>query len=417
MASGGGIENVGLAKQIRKLKLSRRGKKGAITKRIQQIEKLIDENAGRRRVSWLLDALGTVYTELHDVCQKIDDLTDEEEDEFNDIEDVRSAVDDCTGLVREYLDRRKDDPPSSGSGSIVSKWVEAHRPGNFESCSESGNSSLGSKSGSSGSSEDRRKSAQDQSERTEVSGAKLQLTPITPRILPKIPVSEGIIANTPLGVTVRDDTKRLEGDSKINVSSTYNVPVSGIKEISEGNHQHSAEGAERFLDSAEDCSLGTKNVSKASDQPFGGGAKKRVGFENNSLGTDLASLLGTNTTFPLDTNTTFPLGTNTTFSLGTNHTLPLDKPFVSNSIEPFCSGGDFLSETPKSDFLGGGFSEDDKTSFLDDRRQDFLPGTHDDLRFGDGHLVPYTEQREQTTRFEPNRTFAATNATRRWQVG
>ena len=67
MENSGGLGNGDVNKQIRKLKLSRRGKKGAITKRIQQLEKLIDENAGRRRVTWLLDALGTVYTELHDV--------------------------------------------------------------------------------------------------------------------------------------------------------------------------------------------------------------------------------------------------------------------------------------------------------------------------------------------------------------
>ena len=284
-----------------------------------------------------MDALGTVYTELHDVCRSIDDLTNEEEDEFNNIEEVRSAVDDCTGLVKEYLERRRDDPPSTDS--VVSTWVEAHKPGKFESCSDSG---------SSGSSDVGRVSVQEQSVRTEVSGPKFPNTPVTPRILPKIPGSNGINVNTPAGVPLRQDTLSNPNHQTENIQhSAVELSASNVKEKSVNNLEHFAEGADRFLDSAEDASLSTKHVLTASDQSFGGGARKRVGFQNNSLGTDLAFSLGTNTTLPLDER----------------------KPFVLNSNEPFFSGRDFLSETPESEFLGGGFLADDETVCLDDKRQ------------------------------------------------
>ena len=85
----------------------------------------------------LLDALLTVFDELTGVCNLIASCNGGEDDEFNNLEELRMEVDDCRALVADYLERRREDPPSSDS--LTASWVAKHQPGNFEG------SSLGSR--------------------------------------------------------------------------------------------------------------------------------------------------------------------------------------------------------------------------------------------------------------------------------
>ncbi len=87
----------------------------------------------------MLDALLTVYQELEAVCINISVVTEGIGDEYNDIEEVRMAVDNCAAMVTEDLEGRKDDPPSTES--LTESWVKKHMPGNFESNSEVGSGS------------------------------------------------------------------------------------------------------------------------------------------------------------------------------------------------------------------------------------------------------------------------------------
>ena len=97
MASGA-EGNADTSQQLKLLKYSRRGKKGSITKRIAQLEKLMEEGGKKKMIRFLVDALDKVYLELEQVCTEIAILTPEsEEDEYNDIEDVRLKVETING--------------------------------------------------------------------------------------------------------------------------------------------------------------------------------------------------------------------------------------------------------------------------------------------------------------------------------
>ena len=104
---------------LRRLKFLRRGKKAAITIRIQKLEKLIGEAGSRRMVRGLLTALHKVFDELQEVCHNISLVSDD--DDLNCIEMIRLDVDTCTTFSMEYLESRIDDTPSSGS--MASSWV------------------------------------------------------------------------------------------------------------------------------------------------------------------------------------------------------------------------------------------------------------------------------------------------------
>ena len=63
---------------LRRQKFLRRGKKAAITIRIQKLEKLISEMGSRRMVRGLLNALHKVFDELQEVCHKISLLSEDD---------------------------------------------------------------------------------------------------------------------------------------------------------------------------------------------------------------------------------------------------------------------------------------------------------------------------------------------------
>ena len=111
-------------RRLKKLKGSRTGKKGSITKRINQLEKFVEEKQGRRATQLLVGALEIVYRELEEVCEEVSNL-DEEYDPNNDIEDVRFQVETCVAMVTQHLEARKEDNGSEGS-SVALSWVRKH---------------------------------------------------------------------------------------------------------------------------------------------------------------------------------------------------------------------------------------------------------------------------------------------------
>ena len=116
--------NESVVRRLKKLEGSRNGKKGSITKRINQLENFVSERNGRRATQLLVGALETVYRELEEVCEEISNL-DEEDDSNFDIEDIRFDVQTCVAMVTEYLEVRKDDIGSEGS-SVALSWVRKH---------------------------------------------------------------------------------------------------------------------------------------------------------------------------------------------------------------------------------------------------------------------------------------------------
>ena len=125
-------------KRLKMLKFSRRGKKSSITKRVDELERLVTENGSRKRIKFLMEALLNVYKEVTQVCLEIAVLS-EEVDAKNDIELYKAKIDSCVALVTDYLDSRREDPPSSDS--MCSTWVAQHAVGMMEDISQDGRDS------------------------------------------------------------------------------------------------------------------------------------------------------------------------------------------------------------------------------------------------------------------------------------
>ena len=182
IAAGDGKMTEDTVRRLKKLKGSRTGKKGSITKRVNQLEKFVEEKQGRRATQLLVGALETVYRELEEVCEEISNL-DEEYDPNNDIEDVRFQVETCVAMVTEHLEARKEDIGSEGS-SVALSWVRKHI-GQFGKDKEE---TASRSSGDSVSAQDEvqvRKDLLQDTARYTYSDSR----PATPRTLPSIPVS------------------------------------------------------------------------------------------------------------------------------------------------------------------------------------------------------------------------------------
>ena len=120
-------------RKLTKLKKSRTGKKIYITKRINQLNGMVEAGGcGRGEMKRLVDKLVVVYEELEKVCDDIMDISllhDVSDDNLNDVEDIRFNVDSCVALVTEHIESRQDEAPSSGSqrtssGSMRTiRWV------------------------------------------------------------------------------------------------------------------------------------------------------------------------------------------------------------------------------------------------------------------------------------------------------
>ena len=113
--------------KLRKLKFARRGIKTSITSRVKQLEKLCEEQAKKRMITFLTGCLQTVFNELEQVCLEISTLTPEVEDEYNDIEEIRIKVETCVAIVTAHLESRADEGVSASS--LTSSWVARHAVG------------------------------------------------------------------------------------------------------------------------------------------------------------------------------------------------------------------------------------------------------------------------------------------------
>ena len=111
--------------KLEKLKRSRTGKKGSITKRLEQLNGMAEAGGcSRRQMKYLMEKLMVVFEELQKVCEEIADISllENVSEENNDIENVRFNVDSCVALVIEHLESRQDEAPSSDSARTMS-WV------------------------------------------------------------------------------------------------------------------------------------------------------------------------------------------------------------------------------------------------------------------------------------------------------
>ena len=114
MASSQGDEGDS-AMQLKKLKYLRRGKKSAITKRINELEELVNKSGKKRMIKFLSEGLQAVFQELSEVCTDIAVLENYDSDEYNDIEEVRNRVDKCVALVVDLIGDRSERSSSTGS--------------------------------------------------------------------------------------------------------------------------------------------------------------------------------------------------------------------------------------------------------------------------------------------------------------
>ena len=113
-------------RKLKKLKVSRTGKKGYITKGMNQLNGMVEAGGcSRGEMKRLMNRSVAVYEELENVCEEITDL-----EILHDVsEDIRFNVDCCVASVTEHLESRQDEAPSSGSQRTSSgllrtiKWV------------------------------------------------------------------------------------------------------------------------------------------------------------------------------------------------------------------------------------------------------------------------------------------------------
>ena len=118
--------------RLRKLIAKRTYKKGSITKRIKNLERVVSEGERADKVSYMLQCLIDTFTALQEVCEEISLITQHKEVQWhlaNEewVEAEKERVDLCAAEVNEYLEAKKDDPMSSAS-SFTETWVRAHAP-------------------------------------------------------------------------------------------------------------------------------------------------------------------------------------------------------------------------------------------------------------------------------------------------
>ena len=65
-------------------------------------------------ISFLTGCLQTVFNELEQVCLEISNIT-LEEDEYNDIEEIRIKVETCVAMVTAHLESRAEEGASTAT--------------------------------------------------------------------------------------------------------------------------------------------------------------------------------------------------------------------------------------------------------------------------------------------------------------
>ena len=113
------------AHRITKLTHLRRGKKGAITKRISKLQQYNKDGLSRTKIKFLLTALYECYRLLEADCNELFALMSTPDVEW--LEEVKSSIDECAADVTEYLTLHEADSVSSGK-SFTDSWVQKHAP-------------------------------------------------------------------------------------------------------------------------------------------------------------------------------------------------------------------------------------------------------------------------------------------------
>ena len=215
------MEQEELEKRLKLLRGSRTGKKSSITKRISQLQRYVEERQGRRATELLLERLHMAYGELEKVCNEISELCDEY-DSKNNLEDIRFEIETCDATVTEYLEARKNDPPSTSS-SIALSWVRKHAAQfsrGYEEVSSGHSSGQRSEDG---------KTSKLPGTTQPLKGPNIgRLTyshsrPATPRALPKIPVSQISVFDNPVlalgaATSTSDDQRAAESQFDRSIS-------------------------------------------------------------------------------------------------------------------------------------------------------------------------------------------------------
>ena len=94
-----------------KIKNKRAAKKGSITKRINEMMQLINDNGSRTKVKFMLEKLFVVRDEAIALDKELATLTLDHDDSW--IEGEKERCDTIEGDVKEYLESRAGDAPSS----------------------------------------------------------------------------------------------------------------------------------------------------------------------------------------------------------------------------------------------------------------------------------------------------------------
>ena len=111
-------------KRIEELMNLRRGKKSSITKRINELQRLISESGSRTKILFLQKALFKVRDALLITCNELTDLRNSNIADVEWLEEVLHRIDTCSGDIEDYMEARRDDTPSTQS--LTKSWVENH---------------------------------------------------------------------------------------------------------------------------------------------------------------------------------------------------------------------------------------------------------------------------------------------------
>ena len=118
------IETSVLPQHYITLKRKRTAQKSLITRKINQISQLITERGSRTKIRYLKDKLNDVLRETEIINEKMISMSDEASIETDPgwMEDVTFNVDTCNSDIQEYIDSRKDKPPSDNRS--IRSWIE-----------------------------------------------------------------------------------------------------------------------------------------------------------------------------------------------------------------------------------------------------------------------------------------------------
>ena len=115
------------------IKRSLAGKKGSITKRVEQLNTFVAERGSRRKIDFLRRALLDVREATKELFQKLVRVLEEpalhglEVPESQWMDEINERVDNCVAEIEQYLDDMEERPDSSKE-SITRSWIKKHTP-------------------------------------------------------------------------------------------------------------------------------------------------------------------------------------------------------------------------------------------------------------------------------------------------